>query len=215
MEFAQRTKLFISRLKQKDDQALCHLSIKTKALLNWESLKVQGQSYTEILNNNIPCGAFKINSNCERLQNRLKAEVSRAKMKLKKLNRNGTKQQREKFYNGRTRLAILNSDIVTAEQLQDTVRSLETKNNNLKKSNCHLKNQVQNLANQYTNLESSTRMSVEKITEKTQAEINKEKENNNRMYVRIRELERLEGCVPTGLGCLGNISIRQRRRKDM
>ena len=63
------------------------------------------------------------------------------------------------------------------------------------------------MANQYTNLENSTRMSVEKITEKTQAEINKEKEYNNRMYVRIRELERLEGRVPTAFGCLGNFPL--------
>ena len=133
--------VYIETQAKKDDQVLCHLSIKTKALLTRESLKVQGQSYTEILNNNYSCGSFKINSNCERLQNHLKAEVSRAKMKLKKLNRNGTKQQRGKFYKGWKRLAILNSDIVTADQLQDTVRSLETKNNNLKKSNCHLKNQ--------------------------------------------------------------------------
>jgi hypothetical protein len=66
-------------------------------------LNVQGQSYTEILiNNNIPAfpgGAFKINSNCERVQDRLKTEVRRAKTKPNKINRNG-EQQRERFYNG-------------------------------------------------------------------------------------------------------------------
>ena len=89
-----RNKLvYIEKQASTGDPVLCHLSIKNKTFIEWEKLKEPDQNYFDILNSHIPGDAFKVDNSCLRLQSRLKAEVSKAKAQLKKLNRGGSKQQ--------------------------------------------------------------------------------------------------------------------------
>ena len=126
-------------------EVLCNLSIKNKTLIDWEILKLKrDQSYLEILNNHIPGKAFIVHNSSQRLDELPKSEISKTKAKLKRLNRKGTKQQREKFKNSWKKFAILNSDIVTAQQWQDKITTLERKNTDLEEVNCDFGNQVEN-----------------------------------------------------------------------
>lgn len=165
----------------------------------------------DILNSHIPGEAFKVDNSCLRLQSRLKAEVSKARAQLKKLNRGGSKQQRENFNNSWRKLAILNSDIVTAEQWQGKINCLENKKTALEEVNCELENEVENWKRQYDNLEESTQILFEEMMEELQREIDIEKEGNKRMETQIKQLER--GGVSRRLTSLEAVSGRQKKRR--
>ena len=61
----------------------CHLSVKNRTFIVWETLKEPDQNYLEILNSHIPGEAFKLNNSCQRLESLLKAEVSKVVVKSK------------------------------------------------------------------------------------------------------------------------------------
>jgi hypothetical protein len=75
---------FVYTLNQaeREDQVLCHISVQNKTSLQWgNSANSEGQSYVEILNKSIPSKAFEIKQSCQRIQARLKTEISRIKIK--------------------------------------------------------------------------------------------------------------------------------------
>ncbi|CAB4014673.1 Hypothetical predicted protein, partial [Paramuricea clavata] len=139
--------------------------------------------------------------------------ISKTKAKLKRLNRKGTKQQREKFKNSWKKFAILNSDIVTAEQWQDKITTLERKNTDLEEVNCDLGNQVENWTRDYANLEQSKKILFEEMVEEMESEIDKEKENSKKMNAEIKKLKRLDGRVTHKLTPLETVSNKQRKRR--
>jgi hypothetical protein len=195
-------------------EVLCNLSIKNKTLIDWEILKLKrDQSYLEILNNHIPGKAFIVHNSIQRLDERLKSEISKTKAKLKRLNRKGTKQQREKFKNSWKKFAILNSDIVTAQQWQDKITTLERKNTDLEEVNCDLGNQVENWTRDYAKLEQSKKILFEEMVEEMESEIDKGKENSKKMNVEIKKLKRLDGRVTHKLTPLETVSNKQRKRR--
>ena len=173
----------IKEQENRGDQVLCNLSIQNKTLLDCKTLKLNrpDQSYLDILNNHIPDKAFIVHNTTQRPDERLKSEISKTKAKLKRLNRQGTKHQREEFRNSWKKFAILNNDIVTAEQWQDKITTLTRKNNDLEEVNCDLGNQVEKWTRDYENLEQSRKELFEEMVEEMQREVCKEKENNKRM----------------------------------
>ena len=73
-------------------------------------------NYIEVMNNLIPDGVIKIKRDSKNIREKVRVLVWKVKDQVKKLNRQGSKLQREKYLGKWSKLTILVGDIMTAHE---------------------------------------------------------------------------------------------------
>ena len=111
------------------DQVVCWMAIRNSILIEWAKLKVQGKCYVDLLNGIIPDGTLRIKHSSEpgTIEDRIKVQCHKANSKLKELQKNGSREGRQKHLDNMTRISIKVSDVIPAAQLELELKQMEEK----------------------------------------------------------------------------------------
>ena len=106
------------------NQVLYSLAIRNRLLIRWSRFEDQTNK-VDLLNLVIPNAALKINPESERMKERLKWHCWRAQQQQKKLNKKGSKSQRDNFLNNWTTITVLAGVVITAAELENKISDFE------------------------------------------------------------------------------------------
>ena len=187
--------------------------IKNSLLLNMANQP--NTNYVEAINNIIPGNIIRIMKDCKRVIEKMRILTWRVKNQVKKLNRKGSRTQRDKYLENWSKLSILVGDVMTASEYEQEIKRVEqqamerTKNLNMA---------VEEWKKKFKNLEEEkkllyTEMMEHHLKEKQCLEekihdLDNDKEN---MRKYITELEKASN--PPGMKDFADLSKRQQKRR--
>ena len=178
------------------DQVVCWMAIRNSILIEWAKLKVQSKCYVDLLNGIIPDGTLRIKHSSEpgTIEDRIKVQCHKVNSKLKELQKNGSREGRQKHLDNMTRISIKVSDVIPAAQLELELKQMEEKVAELQNRLDNLNVEVDEWRNKYKDLEDEKKKLYEEIEEEMSNKVAKKvsglEQENEAMRKYIRKLER-------------------------
>ena len=111
------------------DQVVCWVAIQNIILIEWAKLRVQDKCYVDLLNGIIPDGTLRIKRSFRpgTIEDRIKVQCHKVNTKLKELQKNGSRERRQKYLDNMSRISIKVSDVIPAVQLELELKQKEQK----------------------------------------------------------------------------------------
>ena len=125
---------YVSQQRENGNEVVFWLKVKQEALSNWRREMVSGTLqagtlYIDFVNLNIPGNAFRLNRISERLEKVLSNSCVVADAKKRTINVKGSARQRKEFLDSYRRIAILKDDVISVEEWELNISSLQHKVN--------------------------------------------------------------------------------------
>ena len=202
------------------NQVLYSLAIRNRLLIRWSRFEDQTNK-VDLLNLVIPNAALKINPESERMKERLKWHCWRAQQQQKKLNKKGSKSQRDNFLNNWTTITVLAGDVITAAELENKISDFEERLLDMQRLLDDLNIEVEQWKAKYKDLEEEKEKLFQELQEELSSkeeslgkEIETRKAENEAMKKYIRKLEREHDQPrPVHMKDITELSKKQQKRR--
>ena len=106
-----------------NNEVIHNFDIKNSLLLNMANQP--NTNYVEVINNIIPGNVIRIKKDCKRVIEKMRILTWRVKNQVKKLNRKGSRTQRDKYLENWSKLSILVEDVMTASEYEQEIKQEE------------------------------------------------------------------------------------------
>ena len=152
-----------------ENEVIHCFEIRNDVLLRWQALDCPTKNYVDLLNDIIPNSAIRIKRSSVRVSRRLQLQCHRAKQKLQKLNKGGSKRKRASFLKEHTKLSVLVSDVMTAAEYERETSRVQEEMEQLMERTESLINEVGEWRRRYADLEREKEMLYEEMVAEQEA----------------------------------------------
>ena len=196
------------------DQVMYCMAIRNSVLLQWYNAKSKQKKYVDFLNEIIPDGSVKIKSTSLRVEVRLRHQCCNVNNKVKRLNSKGSKEKRVVYLNEMSKVSILVSDVATAVEMEQEIKSKCKEIEMLHKRLENLNVELEEWKKQYQNLEKEIERLFFEMKSEKETQISNLVSENEEMKKYVRKLEKgNEGDITSGMKNIGDLSKRQQNRR--
>jgi DNA repair exonuclease SbcCD ATPase subunit len=144
---------YVAKQAISGDQVMYCMAIRNSILLQWYNAKSKQKKYVDFLNEIIPDGSVKIKSMSLRVEVRLRRQCCNVNNKVKRLNSKGWKEKRVVYLNEMSKVSILVSNVATAVEMEQEIKSKGKEIEMLHKRLENLNVELEEWKKQYQNLE--------------------------------------------------------------
>ena len=114
---------YVTKQATSGNQVMHCMAIRNSVLLQWYNTESKQKSYVEFLNEIIPDAFVKVKTMSLRVEERLRYQCGKVSKEVKRLNSKGSKERRVQFLDKMSKISILVSDVATAAEMEQEVKS--------------------------------------------------------------------------------------------
>jgi hypothetical protein len=205
---------YVAKQAISGDQVMYCMAIRNSILLQWYNAKSKQKKYVDFLNEIIPDGSVKIKSMSLRVEVRLRRQCCNVNNKVKRLNSKGWKEKRVVYLNEMSKVSILVSNVATAVEMEQEIKSKGKEIEMLHKRLENLNVELEEWKKQYQNLEKEKERLFFEMKSEKETQISNLVSENEEMKKYVRKLEKgNEGDITSGMKNIGELSKRQQNRR--
>ena len=200
--------------REKGNEVLFWLSIKSDSLATWRRQLVSDESqtgvqYIDLVNHNIPGDAFRLNRNSKRLESRLYELGNLVETKRKALNKKGSPKQRKEFFASYKKIAVLKDEVISVDEWTSEICKLEQKLELAKQ-------EIDNWKQKFHDLEKEKeKLFEEMLKEKDHYQSCKEESELMKKYIKQLENDQFKKVRGTPVPMITTTQARNRKLKEL